>query len=191
MFTLLSDQKNVLTHLQTLSATDLRVATTNLTTMISALNVDVTELLANRKKYGVLLGEHSTGLANNESLETKFTTILTCENHLMRAINTLCLTEAILVRDVFSNALEIIIDSEEFDLSSSNDQVTHQVDNNENKQQSQSLPINNVAPIHLNDVKQRLTQALQPQTQQHEHIKNKLNALLAADKSVHAVKKAI
>ena len=49
---------------------------------------------------------------------------------------------------------------------------------------------NNIAPIHLNDVKHRLALALQSSTKNHSDIRGKLNALIKMNKPAHIAKLA-
>jgi len=209
MFNQLSDQKNVLTSLQGLSAAELKVATDNITNLISSLNVDAQELLSNRKNHGALLGHNTSDLSTDDLTDSTLSELVTNEKLLTHVINTLCLTEAILVRDNFSNALEIIADTNMTHVHVTTKDIKKDIKtvkvtsntvnavNTNNEQRLTSvmpatkLPLSNIAPIHLVDVKQRLTQALNPSDNQHQSIKNKLNGLLVDTKSIHLVKQAI
>ncbi len=201
MFNQLSDPKNVLTSLQMLSAAELKVASANISNLISSLNVDAQELLSNRKNHGALLGHKTSDLSTDGLTDSKVSELVTNGKLLTHVINTLCLTEAILVRDNFSNALEIIADTNMANVPLSKVDIktiktTNTANINSEKRLTSTipttkLPLSNIAPIHLVDVKQRLTQALNPSDNQHQSIKNKLNGLLVDKKSIHLVKQAI
>jgi len=201
MFNQLSDQEKILTSLQKLSPSELVLATANLKKQILLLNVDATELLANRRNYGALLGSAFANSNLDGLAGIRLNELLSSEQHLTNAINTLCLTEAILVRDTFKNALELIAELELTDALATQQKITtsetstNTVDKNSTALQASTLqtknqPASNVAPIHLVEVKQRLSQALQPNTKQHESIKSKLNSLLTTKGSIHIVKQA-
>jgi hypothetical protein len=188
MFNQLSDQTSLIASLQKLSAAELVITTANLQKLILSLNVDAKELLANRRSYGALLGHQPLDPSANNSAKSELSTLLASEKELTNAINSLCLTEAILVRDTLSNALEIITELQTPKTSVTNQSIKPLIATS--PAQAKKQRASNVTSIHLVEVKQRLTQALQPKKKQQQEIKDKLNGLLTT-KTDHSRKKVI
>lgn len=178
MFKQLSEQSQVLTSLRALPISEFTVAKKNLTKLIQLLSVDAVTLLANKRNFGALLTCEATMVCKQLPL-IELSTLLINEEQLTTVINTLCLTEAIIVRDNFSNVLEEVSEAIEVAQSLTKSTVV-----------KAQVPKNNIAPIHLVDVKQRLAQALQVKAEQRIDIKNKLNSLLEVNTASHLSKQA-
>jgi len=179
MFNLLSSQAKLLTLLGCYSNQDLETVSDNLKLTIKLLSHNVTDLLDNRRIHGVLLPQEVTEKRNSQHQEMK---ILSCEqlllkqDYLINTINDFCLTEAIIVRDNFSNCLAFIAE-ESFPASPV-------VSVKENKvEKSVMAERNNVSPIRLTEIKQRLAQAVQTSENKHKQIKSRLNNLVAPSKT--------
>lgn len=168
MFIQLSDHKKILSCLQSLSNAELSFAIVNLTKMIASLSIDARELLANRRNYGRLLSSDYSDASTGLFTERKLSTLLTCEQQLTNAINTLCLTEAIIVRDHFSYCLETIAEQG----------LPAQVKPTIVQDTPSAIRKNNISSIRLAKIKQKLAQAVKTQQEKQELVKNKLNKLL-------------
>jgi len=195
MFNQLSKETKILASLQSLSASELTLAIANLNKLITLLSVDPTILLSNRRTFGTLLTCQS--VTTNHSFEVvALNSLFTDEEKLTTVINTMCLTEAIIVRDTLDNALEVIAGSVVPNKRTPNKDIKivltaiNTIKTNDKKLSAIQLPLTNVAPIHLADVKQRLTQALQPREKQQVEIRNTLNALLTKSELPQQIKQA-
>lgn len=161
MFTLLANQTKLMDLLQNYSPQECEVVFANLKLTIELLNRCATELLANRRNYGVLLpqsDEKDKVLSGKKSKLVINKQLLLEEKTLIIAINSLCLTEAIIVRDNFSNCLELITE--------------------QNTETTVVTEKSNVSPIRLTEIKQRLAKAVQISSNKQGDIKCRLNKLL-------------
>jgi hypothetical protein len=187
LFNLLSSQPELLSLLSRYTTLELEIVSDNINLIINLLSDNIDELIENRRVTGILLSHKSNKMADDEN-----TKLLGCEQvlleeaHLINTINTLCLTEAILVRNNFSNCLEILTDNVQ--------QPSLVMTKSQNKAVKVSTAgKNNVSPIRLTEIKQRLAQAVLLPEEKQKQIKNRLNNLLVstqADKSVNATKQA-
>lgn len=174
MFSLLTDQEELKTHLESLTDKEFKDCSNNLMLIITLLNGDVKELLVNRRVHGMLLPQQSQQLKADTSTDLSQVTLAQCINSqslLTHAINSLCLTEAIVVRDNFINVLELI-SGEQF----ITEQINEQPINAECKVEK-----SNVSPINLTAIKQRIEKANLDSNNKKDQIKNKLNSLLNTD----------
>ncbi|PKH89487.1 hypothetical protein [Colwellia sp. Bg11-28] len=176
MFNLLSSQAKLLILLSNYSTQELEVVSVNFKLTIKLLNQSVTQLLENRRIHGALLPreDKSTDDFNYKDIQS-----LSCEqvllkkDYLIKAINEFCLTEAIIVRDNFSNCLEFIADQ--------SSAILPITDIKLNKREKKSIiERSKVSPIHLTEIKQRLAQALHKPCDKKESVKAKLNKLLTS-----------
>jgi len=174
MFNLLSSQAKLLTLLGCYARQDLDVVSDNMKLTIKLLNLSVTELLENRRIHGVLIPQESqpiTSLQHEEVQALNCEQLLLNKESLIKAINDFCLTEAIIVRDNFSNCLEYIAEE--------NFPTIPAVVVEEHKPKKVIVAgRDNVSPIRLSEIKQRLSQAVQTSENKHEQIKSRLNSLL-------------
>ncbi len=179
MFNLLSNQAKLLTLLNSYSDDDLDTASKNLKLTITLLSCNTTELLENRRIHGVLLPHEAKGankLSPNNIQALSCEQLLLKSQDLLQAINTLCLTEAIIIKNNFSNCLEVILEGDITTLPLM--RVTESV-----FEKPTVIDKSNVSPIRLTEIKHRLAQAvLSPQDKQ-ERVKSKLNKLLSDPKS--------
>lgn len=181
MFTLLSNQATLLALFKTYSAEEKIVTVENLTLIINSLSKEVALLLKNRRNHGVLLPEgvsQTPAMDEDMLVDLGLKNLLLNKSYLLTAINTLCLTEAIFVRDNFSNCITLIAD--ELPLAKKAT-VLPQVN------KAITSDKNNVSPIRLSDIKQRLAQAVLDSDKKNDLIKNKLNNLLLPEKSSHRI----
>ncbi|PKI14084.1 hypothetical protein CXF71_15995 [Colwellia sp. 12G3] len=174
MFDLLSSQVKLLTLLSNYSTQEFDAVSDNFKLTIKLLNQSPTELLDNRRIHGALLPQEGKC---NDNLEHENIQGLRCEavllnkDYLIKKINTFCLSEAIIVRDNFSNCLEIILDQ--------NLVILPAADMKKNNiEKTKIIERSNVSPIRLTEIKQRLAQAVQVSTDKQDAIKNRLNKLL-------------
>jgi hypothetical protein len=178
MFTLLSNQAKLLTLLGYYSSQDLETVSANLKLTIKLLSHNVTELLDNRRVHGVLLPQEDPA----KNIQHQNIKTLSCEQlllkqeYLINTINGFCLTEAIIVRDNFSNCLEFLAEEKFPTLPLA---IVKQ-----NKLEKVTITErDNVSPIRLTEIKQRLSQAVHSSENKHEQIKSRLNNLLAPSKT--------
>ncbi len=187
MFNLLSNQTKLLKFISNYTEQEVKVVCRNLTLTVELLNASVDDLLANRRTYGVLLPQGDAIRTQNseEALMLINTQLLLDHKHIIRAINTLCLTEAIMVRDNFINCLEVINEeNNEREISLHIKQKS--LKNNTQEQSTVTIVVSkksNVSPIRLTEIKQRLAQAVQTSEDKKEQVKNKLNKLLTDAKA--------
>ncbi len=200
MFAKLSE-KQVVNILTKSSATETALIIDNIKKLNDLLNSDVNELLANRKKTGSLLLIQSNASKAVTPIKKEVTLVeaLSDEALLISKVNKLCLTEAIIVRDSLINAIDIYNEVNNIPLNVSQEPlkkvesvslepvqksiITADTLNTAHTLNTNTNNINNnVLPIHLVEVKQRLSKALQTDNEKRSDIKNKLNALL--EKSV-------
>lgn len=188
MFNLLSNQSHLVKHLNALNEQELAQAKDNLQQLVSSLSVPAAKLLMNRKATGNMLAQHCE-LAENISSTSE---ILLSKDALINQINQLCLTEAVVVRDTFENCLEVI--TSQVTITSQTATASHQaipaqeanVSQETNIRQEATAEVtvikplnkNNVSPIRLGEIKQRLAQAVETDNHQKQAVKAKLNGLL-------------
>ncbi len=196
MFNLLSNQSHLVEHLNALNEQELTQAKDNLQQLVSLLSVPAAKLLMNRKATGNMLAQNYE-LADNVSSTSE---ILLSKDALINQINQLCLTEAVVVRDTFENCLEVI--TSQVTITSQTATASHQAipAQEANVSQEATAPIsnkkpltekttaevtvikpvskNNVSPIRLGEIKQRLAQAVETDNHQKQAVKAKLNGLL-------------
>lgn len=181
MFNLLSNQTKLLKFVSNYAEQDFGIVCTNLKLVIELLSISTSDLLANRRTYGVLLplADGVTKKMRNEEPSMVVNEQLLLEkDNIICAINTLCLTEAIMVRDNIINCLEFI--SEHGDAKAI-EQELKSVINTTQKKSAEIVVINhksNVSPIRLIEIKQRLAKADQVSKDKRNSIKNRLNQLL-------------
>jgi len=171
MFNLLSNQAKLLTLLGSYSTEDLTIVSDNLKLTIKLLSHNVTQLLENRRAHGVLLPQADSltlHLSDKEIQALDGKQIIIKQEYLISTINHFCLTEAIIVRDNFINCLEAI--TEEGCPIFPATIVKHE--------KTIALDKNNVSPIRLTEIKQRLAQAIQKTDKKQQQIKSRLNNLL-------------
>ncbi len=181
MFNLLSNQTKLLTLLGCYSSQDIEVVSENLKLIIKLLSRSVTDLLEHRRISGVLLPQESNNIAelSHESIQAlNCAQLLLNQEYLIKTINSFCLTEAIIIRNNFSNCLEFLTD----EALQTSPLATIKEKKKETKNTNQ-VDTNNVSPIRLTEIKQRLAQAVQTPDNKKEQIKNRLNNLLAASQA--------
>jgi len=190
MFNLLSNQTKLLKFVSNYTEQDFGIVCTNLKLTVELLSISTSDLLVNRRTYGLLLPPSDAG-TKIKSSEEPFMVInaqlLLEKDNIICAINTLCLTEAIMVRDNFINCLEFI---REHDGAKSIEEEQKSVINITQEQSAEIVIINeksNVSPIRLTEIKQRLAQAGQVSKEKRNSIKNRLNQLL--DKPTETISK--
>jgi len=180
MFNLLSSEKKCQKIMSSFTQKQLAIACSNLKLIIELLNTNTTDLLANRRDYGVLLPQ---GYTKKRSMSLEKLPAPTNEQlfmeqeYLIHAINALCLTEAILIRNNFSNCLADILEEDE-QIPPNKQNITL---NNSTAQSPETNVVtekSNVSPIRLTEIKQRLAQAAQSSTDKKDEVKNRLNKLL-------------
>ena len=181
MFNLLSNQTKLLKFVSNYTEQDFGIVCTNLKLTIELLSTSTSDLLVNRRTYGLLLPPSGAGTkikGSEEPFMVINAQLLLEKDNIICAINTLCLTEAIMVRDNFINCLEFI---REHDGAKSIEQEQKSVINITQEQSAEIVIINeksNVSPIRLTEIKQRLAQASQVSKEKRNSIKNRLNQLL-------------
>lgn len=173
--------------LSNLSTEELKIVSVNLKMTITLLNQSVTKLLENRRLHGVLLPNESDSI---DKAVHKLSQNLNCKQvllekvYLVITINKLCLTEAILVRDNFSNCLEFITERRiqkssilpvKFSTDSTNNEVVIG--------RVAHIAKSNISSIRLTEIRQKLAQALAPAETNKERVKSTLNKLAVAKKS--------
>ncbi|TPH15092.1 hypothetical protein [Litorilituus lipolyticus] len=180
MFTILSNEAKLISFLQQATHEECVEIKNNFEQVIELLSAPVAELLANRRHYGVLLPQGNTNLPHSNDVAENTTltlSVLLNEASLIQCINMLCLTEAVIVRDNFDNCLELTIFNSTPKTGTGNN-TPNSKSNSKMVQRVNDEQINNVSPIRINEVKQRLTQAMDYSDDQKAQIKNKLNKLL-------------
>jgi len=173
MFNLLSSQTKLLTLLSQYPINELQVVCDNLKLITRLLNLNATELLANRRDYGVLLPQEDTINISikKEKPALPCNELLLDKRSLTKVINSFCLTEAILVRNNFSNCLDFITEQ---NIATQTIPVAKPA----NFDKTTDIEKSNVSPIRLTAIKQRLANAIQNPTEKQAQVKNKLNSLL-------------
>ncbi|KGJ87032.1 hypothetical protein ND2E_0439 [Colwellia psychrerythraea] len=153
---------------------------------VKLLNQSVTKLLENRRLHGVLLpneGESINKAVHKLSQNLSCEQVLLEKEYLVITINKLCLTEAVLVRDNFSNCLEFI--TERKLQKSSSSPVKHSTASNSNDVaigKVAHIARSNISPIRLTEIRQKLAHALEPAETKKERVKSTLNKLAVAKK---------
>ncbi len=176
MFNLLASQATLVAVFNDCSSTELDNIGNNLKLTTKCLNIDVKELQANRKTFGKLIPDvdnHTGSLSDGDLASLTNKQLLLSQENLISAVNTLCLTEAIMVRNNFINCLELIEEEAFIAPVATKLAVTKSLKATNNEK-------NNVAPINLSQIKQTLASALSSQEEKNQQIKNKLNALSPA-----------
>jgi hypothetical protein len=208
MFDILTDEQRLLTIFNNFNAEELSTACDNIKHVITALNQGATTLLANRRTHGALIVEgniikhpkNKGALLDDMNKSPELQKILLQKPLLISVINTLCLSEAILVKANFINCLVINsvgdqaeLEAELNSFASSNELQSSDKASNAVTQKtkallensasaSETLNKNNVSPIRLTQIKQTLTKAVNAPAKSaiktNEDIKHKLNSLL-------------
>lgn len=208
MFDILTDEQRLLTIFNNFNAEELSTACDNIKHVITALNQGATTLLANRRTYGALIVEgniikhpkNKGALLDDMNKSPELQNILLQKPLLISVINTLCLSEAMLVKANFINCLVINSVDEQGELEAelnsfassnelqSSDKASNVVSQKtkallENSASASETPNkNNVSPIRLTQIKQTLTKAVNAPAKSaiktNEDIKHKLNSLL-------------
>ena len=183
MFSLLSQQVKLLEQLNAYTATELKSVCKNITFILESLNIEVSQLLATRREHGVLLPYMNKGrnLNVDEMNQLSLHQLLLNKSSLTQAVNTLCLSEAIVVRNNFNDCLESLAEKgdETFTALAG---MNFTVDTSE-KNHVGSTVKSNVSPIHLTQIKQRLAKATKSPSEKQIQVKNKLNSLLTPIKA--------
>jgi hypothetical protein len=181
LFNLLSNQTKLLKFVSNYNEQDFGIVCANFKLAIELLSISTCDLLANRRTYGVLLPP-ADGVAKKRGSEEPLMVVnaqlLLDKNNIISAINTLCLTEAIMVRANIINCLEFI---SEHGSAKAIEQELKSVINTTQKKNAEIVIINeksNVSPIRLIEIKQRLAKADQVSKEKQNSIKNRLNQLL-------------
>lgn len=177
----------MLTLLSNFSTQELEAVCVNFKLTISLLEQSVTELLKNRQVHGALLPRENKSIEKAIHKGTKklsYEQILLEKEYLIMTINELCLTEAIIVRDNFSNCLEFIT-AQELPSSSVKQLVANALPKNKESGTDTAgiIEKSNISPIRLTEIKQRLAQALITSDDKKEQVKSKLNKLITLTKS--------
>lgn len=176
MFNLLSSQTSLLTLLSKYSTQELEIVCDNLTLIIKRLSLSTTELLANRRNYSELLPQ--VNKVAGEETDADKTQVISSEqllldqNNLIKVINSFCLSEAVIVRNNFSNCLDFIVEQ-------GVEILPIATVESEDSAISEGIRKSNVSPIRLAEIKQRLASAVQTRSAKQEQIKSRLNSLLA------------
>ncbi len=208
MFDILTDEQRLLTIFNNFNAEELSTACDNIKHVITALNQGATTLLANRRTHGALIVEgniikhpkNKGALLDDMNKSPELQNILLQKPLLISVINTLCLSEAMLVKANFINCLVINsvgdqaeLEAELNSFASSNELQSSDKASNaatlktkallENSASaSETLNKNNVSPIRLTQIKQTLTKAVNAPAKSaiktNDDIKHKLNSLL-------------
>ena len=183
MFTLLSSPVTLLEQLKSFATHDLEKVCKNLTYIVEALSVEATQLIANRREHKVLMLNKTVDrvLSVSELNKLALPKVLLEQSSLVQIINSFCVSEAIVIRNNFSDCLETIIEERALLL------PTTIAEKSVKSLSKKPVEKHNVSPIHLAQIKQRLAQATQDSSEKQMKIKNKLNALLNADKSKMAL----
>lgn len=181
----------MLTLLSNLSTEELAIVSVNFKLTIKLLNQSVTKLLENRRLHGVLLPNE--GKSINKVVHKLFQN-LSCEQvllekeYLVITINKLCLTEAVLVRDNFSNCLEFITERK-LQKSSISPVKLRTVSNSNDVAIGKMAHIakSKISPIRLTEIRLKLAQALEPAENKKERVKATLNKLVVVNNSTKNV----
>ena len=213
MFDILTDEQRLLTIFNNFNAEELSTACDNIKHVITALNQGATTLLANRRTYGALIVEgniikhpkNKGALLDDMNKSPELQNILLQKPTLISVINTLCLSEAMLVKANFINCLVMnsVGDQAELEVElncfassnelqssyKSSDKARNAVTQKtkallENSASASETPNkNNVSPIRLSQIKLTLTKAVNAPAKSaiktNEDIKHKLNSFLS------------
>ena len=175
MFVHLSHQVTLIKQLNAYTDQEFGSAYNNITLVIESLNVEVSQLISYRREHGVLIPPtHKDGSLNDARLNSlSLQELLLNKALLIQAVNTLCLSEAIVVRNALSNCLETISEQKAsiYNIIKTEEPVKINIEKPTDKP--------NISPIHLTQIKQRLAKANQETSDKQTKIKNKLNALLS------------
>lgn len=192
MFSLLSNKQRIFEQLSAFNSQDLTTAAENLTFVITSLKIEVSELLANRQKHGVLLPDENRKTDKPQFKDLTLPQILLNHEELTATINTLCLTEAIIVRDSLSNCLTDLEEQGKLSLTSlchEKDTYITPLNKESDKQAQKTSEKSNVSPIRLTQIKQRLALATKETSTKQTQIKEKLNALLTPKLEISEINK--
>lgn len=183
MFSRLSNPVTLLDQLNALTLQELQEACKNIKFIIDALSIETSQLMSNQREYSSLVVEPSKSkvLAVGELDKQVLQQVLLNKSILVQIINTLCLSEAIVVRNNFSNCLEDIIEEKSLSFPTVTAEKKAKITNHKPVEKS------NVSPINLTQIKQRLAKATQEPSVKQAEIKNKLNALISPTKSETAL----
>ncbi|MBU2870746.1 hypothetical protein [Colwellia sp. E2M01] len=193
MFTLLANPKQILSLCNGYSEQALKPVIENMTLTVTALSAEVELLLKNRSTLGTLLPQNKAILPNITDKEfntLSLEQLLNNHSYLVKAVNTLCLTEAIMVKNNFIDCIESLSphDISKTTLSTlTNNKQELSVDDKAlpqhlTKKEEQQTKVNNISSIHLMKIKQRVAKAATESEQRRTEIKNKLNGLLTTVK---------
>ncbi len=161
MFNMLSNQSTLLEIIQKCSQQKVEIVLANLEELIQLLKQPASNLLNNRRQYGVILPNDNATIELNQFSNQE---LLANKHALVQAINQFCLTEATVIRHNFENCHTILAMPK--DMTFGQKQCPPQLHK-----------ISNVSPIRLVEIRQRLAQAIQ-RPKQHIQIKEKLNGLV-------------
>jgi hypothetical protein len=212
MFDILTDEQRLLTIFNNFNAEELSTACDNIKHVINALNQGATTLLANRRNYSALIVEENISkhpqnkgaLLDDMNKSPELHSILLQKPLLISVINTLCLSEAMMVKANFINCLVINSADDQAELEAElnffagsnelhssykpSDKASNAVTQKtkalleKSASASETLSKNNVSPIRLTQIKQTLTKAFNAPAKSaiktNEDIKHKLNSLL-------------
>jgi hypothetical protein len=176
----------LLTLLSNFSTQELEAVCVNFKLTIRLLEQSVTELLENRRVHGALLPRESKSIdkaIHKGTQKLSYEQVLLEKECLIMTINELCLTEAILVRDNFSNCLEFITERR-LQKSSILPVKLSTVSNNNEVAIGRVAHIakSNISSIRLTEIRQKLVQALEPAETKKERVKSTLNKFAVAKK---------
>jgi len=195
MFTILSNEAKLINVLQLSKAQEIADIKVNFEHVIQLLSVPTAELLTNRRQHGVLLPqsvENTLCMSFDSESPADVLSVLQKQSSIISYINSLCLTEAVIIKDNFDNCLELPIFKAtslchpKATSSKTANETTSAIINLPASEEVAIVPpkaelkesVNNVSPIRINEVKNRLTQAIETSEQQKDEVKQKLNALL-------------
>ena len=212
MLNVLINEQKLLTIFNHFNAEELSTACDNIKHVITALNQGATTLLANRRTHGALIVEgniikhpkSNDGLLDDMNKSPELQNILLQKPLLISVINTLCLSEAMLVKANFINCLVMNSVGDQAELEAelnsfasrnelqSSDKSSDKASNTATQKTkallensasaSETLNKNNVSPIRLTQIKQTLTKAVNAPAKSaiktNDDIKHKLNSLL-------------
>lgn len=179
---MLSSQKQLIEQLNTYTNKELEIVGVNLLFIIESLQAEVSQLLLNRRNHGVIIALENVTDKTVSLEKLSLSQLLLDKINLTHAINTLCLTEAIIVKDNFRNCLDELEEQGKLSLPSSiNNLALIEYGTKFSKENTpKTVETNNVSPIRLTQIKQRLAQAVQHTSNKQAKIKDKLNGMLVS-----------
>lgn len=193
MFSLLSHQEKLLEQLEGYSDQEREYAVTNMQFVIDSLCVESSQLVLKKRNHGIIIPVNNANSAPVELEKAQTTSLqqlLIAKVSLVNAINALCLSEAIAVRNNFSNCMEELI---ERGIAPPSTIIEKRLSNHSaigsgkisDEVTNKSVERNNVSPIRLTQIKQRLAKAVQENSNKKEEVKDKLNSLLSLSKGAN------